>query len=331
MSRLLILLAGLAAMFLTWNIVERIKVEAAASTSAPTAIVVDDPANYWVEHGFVPLEPPIRVSVVPGSETVIFVRIPEGGRASTHFLPSQGRYTITLPPGSAADRVSYSRRPDGSRVVDDVRGTRWDDNGTEFFHVYHPTSDLPNAPLAGFEWLRRDLQQQEDATEQLITLIRSTGERYPWLRASRRDLARFRRLNNCSLCHTADKPAAQTGDDSLPPWPTDGLGLYVPLAVLEDSAPLSASSFFDDPNAGDPFVSVRCRFGEAALHQSASSRWFTCSDGSAPMGYYDLGRALLSGDDHSHRVCTTRRYLFDRLDELGQEVFRRAMRACNGI
>jgi len=330
MLRRLIFLASLTACLLPSDILEGVRIQASASEWSVIALTINNPTSYWSEHGFVRLEPAVRMSVIPGAETAIFVHIPEGRRVITRFLHDQARYTIALPPGSSADRVSYSKRPDGSQVIDDVRGTRWDDYGTEFLHVYRPTSDVPNSPLAGFEWPRHDSRLQKMATEQITAFMQLTGQRYPSLRASRSDLARFRRLNNCGFCHFSNKPSAQTTDDELPPWPTDALGLYVPLAVLGDSAPLSATPFFDDPNAGDPFVSAGCGLGAATVLRSGSSRWFTCSDGSVPMGHYDLKDALLADDDHGQLACAARRYLFNRLDDLGQVVFAPAMMACSG-
>lgn len=301
---------------------------AATPPSEPTSLEIADPSKYWSGEGFVPLVPAIRVSVAPGSRTVIYLRIAVGQQIATRFLPDQDRYTIKLPPGSTADRVSFSKRSDGALAIDDVRGTRWDESGTEFFHVYRPVGDGANAPLMGFEWRRGDSQQEARAAAQLIDLIQSTSERFPVLRASRRDVARFRDLNRCQMCHLPNKQEAQTNVDVLPPWQTDVLGLYVPLAALKDDAPLSATPYFDDPNADDPFVSARCARGYADRRRSMASRWFACDDGSVPIGHYDLASALTANQEHAHLVCATRRYLYDRLDELGRQIFAPSVQAC---
>ena len=102
-------------------------------------IDIADPAHYWPDNGFVALTPAIRVSVPPGAATVVYLKIGAGGRLATRYLPDQRRYSLTLPPGSAADRVSYATDGAGHRTIDDVRGTRWDATG-EYFHVYRPVS-----------------------------------------------------------------------------------------------------------------------------------------------------------------------------------------------
>lgn len=301
---------------------------AATPPSEPVSVEIGDPSMYWSSDGFVALVPAIRVSVTPGSRTVIYLQIPLGRKITTRFLSDQGRYTLKLPLGSIADRVSYSKRSNGKFVIDDVRGTRWDESGTELFHVYRPVSDEADAPLMGFEWRRGDSQQEARATAKLVDLIQSTSERFPVLRASRRDVARFRDLNRCQMCHVPNKQMAQTNDDVLPPWQTDTLGLYVPLAVLQDDSPLSTTAYFDDPNADDPFVSARCARGYADRRRSMASRWFACDDDSVPIGHYDLASALTADQEHAHLVCATRRYLYDRLDELGRQIFAPSVQAC---
>jgi len=303
---------------------------AATPPNESIATEIVNPAQYWADNGFVALVPAIRVSVTPGSKTAIYLRIPDGRKIATRFLPDQARYTLQLPPGSAADRVSYSRRADGTFAIDDVRGTRWDDNGAEFFHVYRPLNDGGNPPLSGFEWRRGDHEQQSTATALLTELVQFTSDRFPSLRASRRDVARFQRLNNCQMCHLPDKPVAQTIHDPLPPWQTDALGLYVPLAVLQDWAPMSTTPYFDDPNADDPDVSATCSVGYPKRHRNFASRWFSCNDESVPIGHYNLANALTAGHNHAQLVCAARRYLFDRLDDLGRQAFADAIRRCEG-
>ena len=289
---------------------------------------VADPSRFWLGEGYVALTPAIRVSVFPGTETVIYLRIPEGARLQTRYLADQGRHTFQLPAGSASDRVSFSLRGDGPPTIDDVRGTRWGADGVEYFHVLRPTAFAAGAPLAGYEWPRGDAKSQDLATGKLVDLIRSTSESTPQLHASRRDIARFRDLNRCQGCHQADKPPAADDRDPLPPWPTDASGLYVPLAVLDDSALLSASDFFDDPNAGDRFVTASCASGAAELRENGYSRWFNCPDGSMPTGRYDIRAALRSGENHAKQVCATRLYLFDHLDHVGRKAFDKAMTSC---
>lgn len=70
------------------------------------------------------------------------------------------------------------RRADGTFAIGDVRGTRWDDSGAEFFHVNRPLNDRDNAPLVGFEWRREDLEQQGAATALLTELVQSMSDHF---------------------------------------------------------------------------------------------------------------------------------------------------------
>jgi hypothetical protein len=290
-------------------------------------IDIADPAHYWRDNGFVALSPAIRVSVSPGAETVVYLKIGAGGPIATRYLPDQRRYSLSLPPGSAADRVSFATDRAGHRTIDDVRGTRWDTTG-EYFHVYRPVSGGIDAALAGYEWRRGDAAQERAATALLTDLITSTPAPFGERPADAEDVERFRALNRCQLCHVADKPQARSSDEALPPWATDGNGLYVPPAVLGDEAPLSDTDFFDDPNAGDRFVAARCASVPATLQGRSGDHWYRCADGSLPVGRRDVAAGRAVGDPYAARLCASRRYLYGRLDVLGREAFAAAFAAC---
>ena len=137
---------------------------------------IADPRRYWRQHGFKLMSPAIRVSVAAhtGARTQVFLRIgPEGDVR----LRSTDGAALTYPPGSEADRVSYVRyRSSGGLgyTIDDVRGTRWDEQGREWFHVYRASGPEPHAPLIGYEWLRDDNRAAREATRRLAQIVDST-------------------------------------------------------------------------------------------------------------------------------------------------------------
>ena len=302
---------------------------AAGSAADPPVrrVEIADPARWWADNGFVALSPAIRVSVPPGAQTVVYLAV-GAGRIATHWLPDQRRYSLTLPPGSAADRVSFATDGAGHRTIDDVRGTRWDASGGEYFHVYRPVSGASGAPLAGYEWRRGDAAGEASATTLLAELIGRTPAPFGGPPADARDIRHFRALNRCQLCHVPDKPQARTPDDPLPPWATDGSGLYVPPAVLADDAPLSDTDDFDDPNEGDRYVAARCAAAPATLLGRSGDLWYGCADGGLPIGHRDVAAGRAAGDRYTAALCASRRYLWDRLDALGRRAFAAAFAAC---
>jgi mono/diheme cytochrome c family protein len=299
-----------------------------ATPLEPARIDIADPTRYWRDGGFVELTPAIRVSTAPGWRTVVYLRIPDGGRIATQMLADQGRSTLLLPPGSASDRVSLTADAGGQWTVDDVRGTRWGADGREYFHVYRPTGAGLGAPLQGWEWPRDDPHRANAASALLTALVRDSPQPFSGALPSWGEVMRFRALNQCQQCHVADKPMAGSDRAALPPWATDASGLYVPLAVLADRAPLSTTPMFSDPNAGAPFVVARCGDAPAREHMGRRSRWFSCPDDGVPMGVLDVAAARAAGDPHAERLCASRRYLFERMDSAGREAFAAAFAVC---
>ncbi|MCC7047574.1 MAG: hypothetical protein IT562_12755 [Alphaproteobacteria bacterium] len=294
----------------------------------PRRVDIADPQRYWRDNGFVEMTPAIRVSTAPGWRTLVYLRIPEGARIAVRLLPGQERPTLTLPPGSESDRVSLADGGDGLWSVDDVRGTRWGADGREYFRVFRPVDAAPGAALTGWEWPRDDPHRALAATALLTQLVRDTPAPFTGVTPSFGAVMRFRSLNQCQQCHVADKPIAQSDRAALPPWPTDSSGLYVPLAVLADRAPLSTTPMFNDPNAGAPFVAARCGNLPAAEHIGRRSRWFSCPDDAVPIGILDVPAARAAADPHAARLCASRRYLFDRMDADGRRAFAAAFAAC---
>ena len=300
----------------------------AAAAGEPRRVEIADPAHHWHDDGFVELTPSIRVSVPLGARTLVYLKLPDGARLTTRYLADQRRHTILLPPGSASDRVGLMADEAGTWTVEDVRGTRWDAEGREYFHVYRPATAAAGARLVGYEWRRGDAALQQRATEMLTEMVSDLPTPFSGSPPSGRGIAQFRALNECQSCHVPDKGQATSPYERLPPWTTDASGIYVPLAVLADRAVLSTTPAFHDPNASDPFVQARCAGGPAMEYVRWGRHFFRCADGGLPIGLHDVAAARAAGDAHAERVCASRRYLYERMDDAGRQAFTAAFRAC---
>ena len=308
------------------------------STIAGSEVVrvrITDPRRYWNASGFREMTPSIRLSTQAhtSARTLIYLKIGDGGDLLTHSGPAGSR-TIQYPPGSESDRVSmvmYRKNGLLGYTVDDVRGTRWDHNGREYFHVYRASGPEPHAPLIGYEWPRDNARAASEATERLTQILRTTALPNGYLSGDYY-IYRFRQLNRCQGCHWPNKPSARRVSDRRPPWATDASGLYTPLAVLHDYAPLSAESAFHDPNSADPYIKAHCGSPTGPTNAerlgSPGGYYYRCPDMTYPIGVRDLRRAVRNGDRYSESVCDARRYLFGRLDLNGRRHFAAAMRSC---
>ena len=299
------------------------------AAGAPTPLRTLEIAHHdhWSREHFMEMAPTVRMSVPSGGDAVtrVYLRVPEGAVVT---VTAPGSRSLVFPAGTESDRVSYLRGVRGTEsFIDDVRGTRWDERGVEYFHVYKPRDASANAELDGVEWRRDDPDEERRATEWLVAYGRTHRSPSDDRPMDEDDVDRFRALNHCQSCHVKDKPEAKTDDDSLPPWPTDATGLYTPLAVLTAHAVLSMSSTFDDPNVDDPFVHVRCTRGTARVRGRTGDHWFACNDGVA-IGERDLGAAMRAGDDYAACTCRARRYLFAHMDAASRAVFEPSVRVC---
>jgi hypothetical protein len=296
---------------------------------------IADQRSYWRASGFRKMTPPIRVSLLAhsNSKTVIYLKIGDRGEVLTHPGPD-GSLTIQYPPSSESDRVSMAMyRENGSvgYTINDVRGIRWDHNGREYFHVYRASGPEPHAPLIGYEWPRDNTNAAAEASDRLTQILRTTPLPNGYW-SSDYDIYRFRQLNRCQGCHWPDKRGARRLSDRRPPWATDASGLYTPLAVLRDYAPLSAESAFHDPNTADPYIQVRCGSHTGPTNAerlgSPGGYYYRCPDMTYPIGVRDLPRAIRQGDLYSQSVCDARRYLYQHLDPNGKRHFSAAIQSC---
>jgi len=297
-------------------------------------IDIADQQRYWIDSGFQELSPSVRVSVSSGAlpRTAIYLRVPEG--AAISVLPREdGGASLLFPPGSESDRVTLIRfsTPDGERAwtVADVRGTRIDATGQEWFHVYRPLDGQGHSALVGYEWRRGHDDEHELADSHLAQHLRTHARALHKRPAGEGYIARFLRLNDCASCHFPNKPGATDPDERLPPWPTDANAWYTFAAVVSDSAALSATPTFHDPNFDDPFVRATCTEGEALLRGRPRYRHYRCQDGSMPMGTRDVRRGLAEHHAYTESVCRSRAWLYERMDTKARAQFADAVSACN--
>ena len=299
-------------------------------------MVVARPLEHWEKERFVEMAPAVRMSVPAGGDafTRVYLRIPDGAKVTLGAAGPRGSRGLVFPPGTESDRVSYVRGRGGAgSFIDDVRGTRWDARGTEYFHVYMPSGTGADEDLVGVEWRRDDPDEERRATAWLIDWGRTHRSPSNGQTMDRHDADRFGSLNHCQSCHVADKAEATSDDDSMPPWPTDGSGLYTPAAVFAREAILSTSPTFDDPNVGDPFVTIRCAGGAggagkaARLHGEPGDQWLSCGAG-MPVGERDLSAAMQAKDAYAVRICRARRYLVAHMDGAARHVYEPLVSMC---
>jgi|GEM_PF-1125076 len=314
----------------------------ASSADAPLppglqALTIEAPERYWLDGGFVPLEPPIRLPgpVDERTHTTVWLALPEGGTITTRWLEDQQRYTLSFPPGTVADRVATwdHRTKDGRTIplVADVRGARVEADGTQTFRLFRPERPGPGQPLVGFEWTRGEATLGAEAHRRLAARMLDGGG-FAWrTRPARRERSArvFRRRGACAACHDLDKPEIEREArvDTLY-RAADADGFYVPLTVLRDEAPVELYRP-RDMNADDPCVTVRCPDGPARLDtKDDGARRYRCDDGSIPRARWDIACAEARGDGHAERVCASRRAIYEHLDGTGREAFATAFEVC---
>jgi hypothetical protein len=296
-------------------------------------VLIDAPDTYWTQRDFVEMTPPIRFPSADGREhTTVWLRLPPGASLTVRWRPD-GTASLVVPPGTVADRADLADGTDPASVVD-VRGTRFEDQGREVFHVLHRAGPELAGDLAGFEWGRGDTDAMRLVTERMVDRMaraRGLGREDA---ADDPELEQFARLDDCASCHVHDKPERRGHESAAPRDPspnrgTDTQGLYAIATVLQDSAPLETSRALD-MNVDDPFVVVTCEQGaRARLVRRPRSRRYVCDDGGVPRGELDLKAAMQAGDPHARAVCQSRAYLFARMAPEARLAFADAFAECH--
>lgn len=280
--------------------------------AGPPRLRIDDPDGHWARAGFVEMVPPIRPpsSGDGGDRIVTYLRLPDAARVE--IVTGADGPTLRFPPGTEADRVEL----DGSGAVIDVRGSRFEADGREVFHVYRPAVA---GALTGTEWRRDD----PAAAARALAFLDAEARRVSRLEgpALERFMRRFDGLNDCASCHAHEQRQAAAEQPGRPNRRTDASGLYVPLESLGDVAPVERHRP-RDMNADDPYVRTTCGGAPAELVAGrAGARRYVCPVGGLPISRLDLAAARAAGDAHAQAVCASRAYLFAHLDAAGRRAF----------
>jgi hypothetical protein len=312
------------------------------------SFTIGAPATFWEREGFAQMIAPVRPPSTDDGRAhiVVFIKVPDHMRIQTR-LTDDGRALLRYPAGTRADRVEYlspadrDAVPDASWQVADVRGTTIEnaDPRPGHFHVARPRSQLAGGDLWGVRWPTEDARAQAVATEALGAMVLAGEVLAPNDPAGRRRSAEhLRGINDCAGCHLLARPARHFVDDpALVNRGTDDSGFFHVSTVLGDEAPLETYRPRDQ-NRDDPFLTYRC--GETVLPRSKPAAGDETStthvahvrcpsgDRRLPVARLDLRAALSAHDAHAEGVCRSRRYLYERLDELGQRHFAGAMALC---
>lgn len=132
------------------------------------------------------------------------------------------------------------------------------------------------------------------------------------------------RCADCVRCHLNEKPRDRnTEDDGRPERETGASGLFTPMMVLNERQPVS-SARAADLNARDPFVDVLCDDEPAQF----DGLQFKCPGKLVPEARRRIREGLAKGHAYTRRVCDSRRYLFEHLDDERRRVFKEAFSAC---
>lgn len=308
----------------------RLAPELAPPAPPADAEILVDGHEHWARHGFVAIQPPIRLPIDAARRAVVRIElfVPPGGRIDVRR--DRDRARLVWPAGTIADRVELWRER-GHLHVADVRGTELGPEGTQRFRVFRPAG----AHLFGARWARGDLVEARRART-MFEAAMGSGVGFSTSEAGARSehraasTARFSRLLDCAACHAparAEVPSSVV-DTELPRRGTDDAGFHVFAYALEDRAPLETYRPVD-PNAEDRFVSYECGAARSApTHGTRGRTDLRCADGSIPELAYDLEGALAAREPHALEVCRGRAFLAARMTPRAREVFGPRLGTC---
>lgn len=276
------------------------------------AVELAQPDEYFAHNGYVELVPPVRLPTdAEGRDHIrVWMRLPKRGVID---LDAAGR--LRFPDETVVERVESF----DDRVVD-VRGTRFDDDGKEWFHVYRRAGDR----LVGVEWPRDDASAEKRARARIDDLVQGSE---PDGGAGAQWIARWKQMDDCASCHKRDRDEA-SAVTAMPSRATDGSGLFVPATVLADAAPLERHRP-RDLNIEDHFMRITCARGAAMIAaDKEGGKQPRCTDLGVPRATLDVPRALALGDAHAQKMCASRRWLAARLSEKARARFAAAIDEC---
>ncbi|HEX5436473.1 MAG TPA: hypothetical protein VFW98_04905 [Gemmatimonadaceae bacterium] len=288
--------------------------------------------SYWPQHGFVQMEPPVRLPTTKSIHeyVMVWLRIPAGEKIGVRWLPDQKRYTLTFPPGTVADRIDGGQNAKQAMFtvngIADVRGATIAADGRVWWHVYEPVPGKSSKWLMGDAWLRSGPAGDDLAADSLLKLY------YPGAPTkAKQEMAEFRRLNQCGACHQTNRPIPKTTASKygFATPETDATGFFQPITVLTDPMTLVNDRPWD-LNVDDPYITVWCGTHKAKLHTKGNSeRWYSCTDHRVPVGKLEMAAALKHKDPHARKVCASRRYLYEHMTAKGRDDFARYFAECS--
>lgn len=290
-----------------------------ASRISETERTLEEPLSWHSRHGYVRLEP---VAHPPSSssrqdQVETWVKIPGG--------ITRGRYGLTMPPQTQADRVEFRNSGSARRIVD-IRGTEILNDG-QSFHVYRPTASRSSASLYGVHWSRGDTSGRAASLQRMVKhLERSPPGKHMAASARSKYLARFQEKSDCASCHSFNRAENRVPRQwGLVNRGTDGSGFFGIYAVLQDRVALESYGDFDR-SLDDPALDVACWVDGARQGPPHSRR---CARGIA-MATIDWSRAWSQTPQRARQICASRRYLVERMEPPAKAQYRRALTPCAG-
>lgn len=301
----------------------------ACSTPIPTTIpeaappgvhdlrTADPPKHY--RDGFVQMHPVVHLpSNASDPQVEVWVRLPDKGT-----ITETDTGLLTWPPGTIADRVEWRGTGDKRHVVD-VRGGSIAADGTSMHRLFRPTGPAPSDDLLGVAWAATDTTARKAAVERLIAGLLPTEMVQGWSEKKRESWSGgLRRKSNCTRCHVVARPVNTIANEhGLTNRGTDAVGWFTPASVFEDSLPIESYGSVDFNTS--PHLTVRCGDAPAKRVEDA----WTCPENRVPVGHFDLSAALASSDPHALRVCESRRWLWERMDDKARDKRASAVQIC---
>jgi hypothetical protein len=285
---------------------------------------VAESRGHFLREGFVEMVPPLRLPRrKPQQLAEVWLKLPSGAKLQTSLV--EGRPLLRLPAGTEAARVEKQQAGQADERdwrVADVRGTRFGSADAETFFVLRPVDTSAEPALSGWEWQRGLAREQREATRLLADLAASIVPRQR-AESERRSIER---TNDCAGCHVhARLENHLPSEHGVANRGADASGCYQIQSVLLSQLPLE-TYFPLEQNLGDPFIHFGCREG-AELLRTPDARP-RCADGSVPWGRFDVRAALAASSERAERLCASRRYLAEHLDQTGLAVFREGLDEC---
>ncbi|MDQ3032864.1 MAG: hypothetical protein M3Y87_10635 [Myxococcota bacterium] len=294
------------------------------ASSPPGTRALERGADHW--RGWLELVPAIATprTAARDDRTQVLVRFPGGARVTLDD-PADPR-SLRVPAGTVIDRVE-SRRIGGRMRAVDVRGTRFERDGSETFRAYRARTARDVDRLFGVEWSRGDASAAARASGSMRDAMHDGlgfVARDPHRRGAMID--RYTRLLSCEGCHQPRRPERAHGPDAGPRRATDASGLYTLLATLADDAIVETYRPID-ANEHRAQLTRSCADGSAP-RVGARSPWPRCDDRSVPRAHLDVRAAIADGDPAAAALCASRRALAPFLSEEVRQAYASELAAC---